>query len=157
MKKIISIIIMTLISAFLGLFILPLEVETLRWITVESSKQDVWKEISQEDYSWSWGGTKNLWVEGDATFEVTELKEADFEVLFIVRNKERQEVGSGKVYLEKIPEGLWLRCEYIYAADYAPFSRLQDWLHRGEVAIKLDKALKRMKIDLEKKSKNEDR
>jgi hypothetical protein len=156
MKKIIGIIILTLISAFLGLFILPLEVETLRWITVESSKQDVWKEISQEDYSWSWGGTKNLWVEGDATFEVTELKEDDFEVIFIVRNKERQEVGSGKVYLEKIPEGLWLRCEYIYAADYAPFARLQDWLHRGEVAIKLDKALKRMKIDLEKKSKNED-
>lgn len=156
MKKIIAIIIVTLISAFLGLFILPLEVETLRWITVETSKQDVWNKISQEDYSWSWGGSKTLWVEGNATFEVTERNEDDFEILFIVRNKELQEIGSGKVYLEKIPEGLWLRCEYIYTADYAPFARLQDWLHRGEVAIKLDEALLRMKTDLENKPKGED-
>ena len=156
MKKIVGIIIATIISAFLGLFILPLEVETTRWITVERPEQEVWKEISHADYSWVWGTSKNAWIEESTQFQIDEIKDEDFEIFFTVRNDKQEEIGAGKVYLEKIPEGLWLRCKYVYAADYAPIARLQDWLRRGELAIQIDKALLRMKTDLERKSSGED-
>ena len=157
MKKIIAIIIATIISGFLGLFILPLEVETTRWITIERPKQDVWDDISHKDYSWNWGTSKDSWVEDGTSFQVKDVKNEDFEILFAVKNDNQEEIGSGKVYLEKIPEGLWLRCKYVYMANYAPVSRLQDWLHRGKIAVQIDKALLRVKTELEQKSSGEDK
>lgn len=155
MKKIVAIIIVTIISAFLGLFILPLEVETTRWITIERPKEDVWQEISDQNYTWGWGATKEDWIESDTQFQISDIKNDDFEILFTVTNASREQVGAGKVYLEKIPEGLWLRCKYTYTADYSPINRLQDWLRRGELAIQIDKALLRIKTDLEQKSTGE--
>lgn len=156
MKKIVGIIIMTIFSAFLGLFVLPLEVETTRWITVERSTKHVWKEISDQNYSWSWGASKDAWIEDNTYFYISEVKNEDFELHFRVKNDAQEEIGSGKVYLENIPEGLWLRCKYVYVADYAPIGRLQDWLRRGELAIQIDKALLRMKTNLEQKPQGKD-
>lgn len=152
MKKISIIIVITIISGFLGLFILPLKVETTRWVTVEDMG---WEELfsilqdnSTQPQFWNWDGQESansiVWVESGTTFQITEEDKEDKELLFSIRDA-KEEIGNGRIYLEEIPQGLWLRCYYTYQADYSPFSRFQDWIRRGEIALDIDKALLRIK------------
>ena len=46
MNKIVLAIVAVLLSVYLGLFILPREVETTRWVKVDVPQEIVWKEVS---------------------------------------------------------------------------------------------------------------
>ena len=154
MNKIVVAIAVVILSAFLGLFILPRKVETIRWVKVDVPQEVVWKEVSNTknwntwqpwaiddsaiEIPWDDGVLSNLTVVDDGE---TGVKEVRFTV---------EPNAEGRVYLEKVPEGLWVRCEYIYQAPYAPIARLQAWFHRSEVALKLDDGLLELQKKLQK-------
>lgn len=154
MNKIVVAIAVMIVSAFLGLFILPREVETTRWVKVDAEIETVWTEVSNTKnwnswqpwatsptdatISWDGGEVSNIQVVND---ESTGVKEVRFDV---------EPNAKGRLYLEKVPEGLWVRCEYIYEAPYAPIGRLQAWFHRSEIALNLDKGLEELQRRLEK-------
>ena len=54
MKKILYSIVATVISAFFGLFILPLDVETHRWEQIDVPREVLWVQISDLDKWNSW-------------------------------------------------------------------------------------------------------
>ena len=56
MNKIVIAIAVTILSTFLGLFILPRQVETTRWVQVDVPEDVVWTEIS-EVQNWKIGIT----------------------------------------------------------------------------------------------------
>ncbi len=154
MNKIVVAIAVMIVSAFLGLFILPREVETTRWVKVDAEIETVWTEVSNTQnwnswqpwatsptdtaISWDGGEVSNIQVVND---EATGVKEVQFDV---------EPNAKGRLYLEKVPEGLWVRCEYIYEAPYAPIGRLQAWFHRSEIALNLDQGLEELQRRLEK-------
>ncbi len=154
MNKIVVAIAVMIVSAFLGLFILPREVETTRWVKVDAEIEAVWTEVSNTKkwnswqpwatsptdaiISWDGGEVSNIQVVND---ESTGVKEVRFDV---------EPNAKGRLYLEKVPEGLWVRCEYTYEAPYAPIGRLQAWFHRSEIALNLDKGLEELQRRLEK-------
>ena len=150
MKKIIYLIITTVISAFLGIFILPIEVETKRWVEIDSSEEKIWSEISQVEHWENWqiwddknGDNSTKWYSGKLA-----LSDVDKEsriVHFTVDNKG----GQGTLAIEKVPDGVWLGCTYSFQARYMPWDRLSDWLKRGELALDIDKALQKIKKNLE--------
>ena len=155
MNKIIVAIAVTIFSAFLGLFILPRKVETTRWVKVDTEESVVWTEISDAkkwnqwqpwasdvnstSIPWDGGEVSNIQVIDDPARAV---KEVTFDVA---------PVGKGRLYLEKVPEGLWIRCEYIYEAPYSPIQRLEGWMHRSEVALKIDSGLEKLEQLLKEK------
>jgi len=153
MKKIAILCLAGLLSLFFGLFILPLDVETTRWITLSRPEEAVWTSLNDPNFIWRWseGNTTETirWIDNRSSFEVTEVKAEEKEIFFVVKDESQQEIGDGKIFLENIPLGLWLRCEYSYPAEYSPFARLGDWLRRGDIAIQIDKGLLRMKEQLE--------
>lgn len=140
MNKIVIAIAVTILSTFLGLFILPRQVETTRWVQVDVPEDVVWTEIS-EVQNWKkwqpWTGSDEAVPWDTGTVSVTkvdpEIKKISFDVV--------PDIGRGELYLEKIPEGLWIRCYYTYTVEYAPWSRLQGWMRRSEVALKIDTGL----------------
>lgn len=152
MNKIVIAIAVTILSTFMGLFILPQTVETIRWVQVDLPEDVVWAKVSDHT---QWNQWQPWAVEPSAspipwdgaTLTVSkvdsELKSVDFEV------PDKQ--GEGSLYLEKKPEGLWIRCRYAFQAEYAPIARLQGWMHRSEVALKLDDGLVKLKQQLEQK------
>ena len=140
MNKIVIAIAITILSSFLGLFILPRQVETTRWVQVETPEDVVWAEISdvQKWKSWQpWAdSTEGIpWDQGTVSVTKidTDIKKVSFDV--------EPDIGRGELYLEKIPEGLWIRCYYTYTVEYAPWARLQGWMRRSEVALKIDSGL----------------
>ena len=150
MNKIVIAIAVTILSAFMGLFILPQKVETIRWVQVDIPEDVVWTKISDANQWHQW----QPWASSDSSNTIpwdggvltvskvdTELKSVGFEV--------PDNNGEGALYLEKKPEGLWIRCRYAFQADYAPIARLQGWMHRSEVALKLDEGLVALKQQLE--------
>ena len=149
MKKIIYLIITTVISAFFGIFILPVEVETKRWVEIDSSEEKIWQEISQVERWESWqpwetkSGDTDKWYGGTVT--LSEADQENLTVRFTVDNK----VGQGTFVIEKVPDGVWLGCTYSFQARYMPWGRLSDWLKRGELALDIDKALQKIKKNLE--------
>ena len=151
MNKIVIAIAVTILSSFLGLFILPQQVETTRWVQVETPEDIVWKEIS-DPLNWNqW----QPWADGESgevpwdggVVSVTkvdaEIKKISFDVV--------PQKGRGELYLEKVPEGLWIRCYYTYSVDYAPWSRLQGWMRRSDVALKIDAGLEKLQQTLVEK------
>ncbi len=68
-------------------------------------------------------------------------------VEFTVANKD----GEGKLEIQEMPDGLWLSCYYTFQANYAPWSRLVDWLGRGQLALEIDDSLQKIKNKLESK------
>ena len=54
MKKILYVIIATLISAFVGLFVLPQQVETIRWQGVDTTEDLLWSQVSDLSQWNSW-------------------------------------------------------------------------------------------------------
>ena len=154
MNKIVLAIVAVLLSVYLGLFILPREVETTRWVKVDVPQEIVWNEVSNvkawntwqpwatsiqpEPIPWDQGEVGNIKVIND---ESTGVQEIRFDVA---------PNGEGRLYLEKIPDGLWVRCEYIFEAPYSPFGRLQAWFHRSEIALSLDSGLEELQRKLQK-------
>ena len=154
MNKIVVAIAVTLLSAYLGLFILPRKVETTRWVKVDVPQDVVWTEVSNiaawntwqpwaestsgDTIPWDGSVVSNVEVVNDASTGVQEVR---FEV---------EPNAEGRLYLEKIPDGLWIRCEYIFEAPYAPIGRLQAWFHRSEIALNLDKGLETLQVKLQK-------
>jgi hypothetical protein len=150
MKKIVYVVIATIISAFFGLFILPRTVETMRWIELDVSEEKIWSEISQLEQwnSWQpWGEESQkgevAWYGG--TVSISKLDKENLTVHFQVDHKD----GEGLLSIEKMPDGLWLGCSYSFQTNYAPWSRLNDWLDRGELALNIDRSLKKIKKKLE--------
>ena len=150
MNKIVIAIAVTILSTFMGLFILPQTVETIRWVQVDIPEDVVWAEVSDHTRWNQWqpwavdtSSSPIPWDGGTLTVSKvdSELQSVDFEV---VDNQ-----GEGALYLEKKPEGLWIRCRYAFQAEYAPIARLQGWMHRSEVALKLDDGLMKLKQRLE--------
>ena len=155
MTKIKTLIVMTVCSCFLGLFILPQEVSTTRWVEVHVSAEQAWREISATDNWPTWAP----WSKGDKISAaipwddgVLSFREIDAEnqtVFFDVLQRKSGAKGQGKLYVEKVPEGVWIRCQYEYEVDYAPWNRLSGWLHRGDVALLLDDGLMKLQQKLE--------
>ena len=150
MNKIVIAIAVTILSTFMGLFILPQTVETIRWVQVDLPEEVVWAEVSDSTRwnRWQPWASKDSdsviqWDGGVATVTKVdaELQSVDFDV--------PENNGEGTLYLEKKPEGLWIRCRYAFQAEYAPIARLQAWMHRSEVALKLDDGLLKLKQQLE--------
>ena len=140
MNKIVIAIAITILSSFLGLFILPRQVETTRWVQVETSEDVVWAEISEVEKwkNWQpWSGSSDGIPWDGGTVSVTKIDTSIKKVSFDVE----PDIGRGELYLEKIPEGLWIRCYYTYTVEYAPWARLQGWMRRSEVALKIDSGL----------------
>ena len=154
MNKIVVAIAVVILSAFLGLFILPRKVETTRWVKVDIPQEVVWAEVSNTKRWNTWqpwatdaSATEIPW-DGGVLSDITVVDDGETgvkEVRFTVDPN-----AEGRVYLEKVPEGLWVRCEYIYQAPYAPIARLQGWFHRSEVALKLDDGLLKLQKKLQK-------
>jgi len=154
MNKVVLAIAGVFLSAFFGLFILPRDVETTRWVQVEVPQELVWQEVSNtktwntwqpwasahsgDVIPWDDGVVSNIEVVNDTSTGVQEVR---FKV---------EPNAEGRLYLEKIPDGLWVRCEYIFEAPYEPFGRLQAWFHRSEVALKLDSGLEELQRKLQK-------
>ena len=159
MNKIILAIVAVLLSAYLGLFILPRKVETTRWVKVDVPEEIVWKEVSDvkawntwqpwatseaaEPIPWDDGVVSNINVVNDKS---TGVKEVQFDV---------EPNAQGRLYLEKIPDGLWVRCEYIFEAPYAPVGRLTAWFHRSEIALNLDTGLEALQRKLQNIQSNQ--
>ncbi len=153
MNKIVVAIAVTILSAFLGLFILPRKVETTRWVKVDTPQEVVWQDVSNlktwntwqpwatdanaTDIAWDGGVLSNVEVVNDTETGVQEVR-------FTVEPN-----AEGRLYLEKVPEGLSVRCEYIFEAPYAPIGRLQGWFHRSEVALQLDQGLETLQKRLQ--------
>ena len=110
MKKIVYVIVITVISAALGLFILPRKVETMRWIAVDASKEEIWSEISQLQKWNNWqpwaeqSTDKVMWYGGEVS--ISEVSEEEGTVLFTVDKDD----GEGKLSIEQMPDGLWVGC-----------------------------------------------
>ena len=152
MKKIVYVIVATIISAFLGLFILPKKVETKRWIEIDASEEQIWAEVSQLQQwnAWQpWGDSESekqvIWYGG--TVSISELDKENLTVHFVVDKDD----GEGNFTIEQMPDGLWLGCYYSFQADYLPWGRLMDWLDRGNLALNIDSALQKIKKNLESK------
>jgi hypothetical protein len=150
MKKLFYTVILTLVSAFVGLFILPLKVETQRWIQINAPEENIWAEIENVQKWQSWtSGTMNKsqleWLGGSVSISSVDKKNKSVE--FTVNNKD----GQGKLELQEMPEGLWLSCYYSFQAEYAPWNRLIDWLGRGALALEIDDSLQKIKNNLESK------
>ena len=141
---------------FYGIVYSPTEVETIRWVQVDLPEDTVWSEVSDPTRWNRWqpwasdeSSTVIQWDGGVATVTKVdaELKSVDFDV--------PESNGEGSLYLEKKPEGLWIRCRYAFQAEYAPIARLQGWMHRSEVALKLDDGLLKLKQQLEMQEETE--
>ena len=91
-----------------------------------------------EPIPWDDGVVSNIKIVNDDSTGVQEVR-------FAVEPN-----AEGRLYLEKIPDGLWVRCEYIFEAPYAPFGRLQAWFHRSEIALNLDSGLEELQRKLQK-------
>ena len=148
MKKILLAIVFTVFSAFLGLFVLPREVSTTRWVMSTQPEEVVWKEISDVSQwnawqPWATSPTDKIIPWDDGTVNVTEINEKDKFISFEVNASTDSDTTDkkGKLYIEKIPEGLWIRCQYSYTVAYNPIARLQGWMKRGTLALELDKGL----------------
>lgn len=154
MNKIVLAIAGVILSAFFGLFILPRDVETTRWVQVDVPQEMVWQEVSDtkawntwqpwatansgDVIPWDDGVISSIEVVNDASTGVQEVR---FKV---------EPNAEGRLYLEKIPDGLWIRCEYIFEAPYEPIGRLQAWFHRSEIALNLDAGLEELQRKLQK-------
>ena len=93
MNKIILAIVAVLLSAYLGLFILPRKVETTRWVKVDVPEEVVWKEVSDvkawntwqpwatteasDSIPWDDGVVSNINIVND---DSTGVKEIQFDV-----------------------------------------------------------------------------
>ena len=151
MRKIIYIVIYTIISAFLGLFILPQKVETKRWIQLTDIPEDkLWNEISQDEQWPDWiasadSGNSMMWLGG--TVKIGDVDEKSKTVRFEID----KDSGEGIFTIEQMPDGQWLSCYYSFQAEYLPWARLLDWMGRGELALEIDDSLQKIKKNLESK------
>ena len=115
-----------LIATVLGIFILPREVKSTRWMEVDAPESVVWSQVYPMK-SWSaW----NIW--GNSGVDESQA---------FWRGQSVQ-IASGLIALDQQPDQLWIQWEHEYEAGYMPLARLTDWAARSELALQLDQALK---------------
>ena len=133
-----------LVSVVLGVFILPRDVKSTRWMEVDASSEVVWSQVYPMA-SWSaW----NIWgKEGVAESQpfwrgqALQITEVDLEKK-VVKYSVVGQNASGLIALDQQPDQLWIQWEHEYEAGYMPWARLSDWAARSELALELDQALK---------------
>jgi hypothetical protein len=137
-------IILIVCSLLLGLFILPREIKSTRWMEVNAPSEVVWEKL-YPIASWSewntWSGegddsSQPFWNSQNVT-----LTDVDIENKRIVYEVVGQK-ASGSIKLDQQPDQLWVQWEHEFEADYSPWSRLIDWSSRSGLALELDAALK---------------
>ncbi|MEC8381049.1 MAG: hypothetical protein VXZ96_12035 [Myxococcota bacterium] len=133
-----------LIATVLGVFILPREVKSTRWMEVDAPESVVWSQVYPMK-SWSaWNIWGNSGVDESQAFwrgQSVQITDVDLEKKQIKYAVVGQN-ASGLIALDQQPDQLWIQWEHEYEAGYMPLARLTDWAARSELALQLDQALK---------------
>ena len=163
-KKVLIGILIVSISFLLSLFILPSEIQLIRFIEVSAHPDQVWGQIStiQSWGNWSEGkveGKTIEWQEG-ISLEITEVDLKRLKISYIISEYE----GKGNIIMDLSPEAMDdnsdndkvnLRWEHKYNVGYNPFDRLQHWLLKGQLALEVDDRLERLKDIAEQETKKQ--
>ena len=141
---ILSICVGLVIAVFLGVFILPRDVKSTRWMEVDAPPEVVWSQVYPMA-SWS---TWNIWAgegqDGTQPFwrgQAVQITEVDLEKK-VIRYSVVGQKASGLIALDQQPDQLWIQWEHEFEAGYMPWTRLSDWAARSELALQLDESLK---------------
>ena len=142
-----------LVAFFFGVFILPQEIQIIRWMEIDAPQERVWGAVSTVE-SWDqwdpWGSVaqngKRLWKDGEqlSFSDVDQNRQR-------IRYKLDKDSASGTVFLDPKPgnQGVWVKWEHKYTCGYSPVERLKHWLNRGQLALQLDEGLKKLKTAAE--------
>jgi hypothetical protein len=135
------------VSVTLGIFILPREVKSTRWMEVDASAEVVWEHIYPMK-SWTawniWSGesiseSQPFWR--DQQVQITEVDMEKRIIHYVVVG----ESAKGLIALDQQPDQLWIQWEHEFEAGYAPWERLSDWASRSDLALQLDQSLKSLR------------
>lgn len=135
------------VSVLLGVFILPRDVKSTRWMEVNASSDVVWGHIYPLE-SWSkwniWSGetvsdSQSFWK--GQQVQITEVDLEKKQIRYVVVGQE----ASGLIALDEQPDQLWVQWEHEFTAGYAPWVRLSDWASRSDLALQLDESLKSLR------------
>ena len=154
MKVLLIGIVASLFSLFLGLFILPQEVELIRFVDIQAQPEEVWSSISTvkawdswEPYNKKADGDSRPWSEGVLT--IVSVDPDKQEIRYEVSANEAK--GDLSLALKPADEGVILRWHHSYKGGYLPWERVENWFSRAELALKFDEGLNQLRANLEKK------
>lgn len=158
MKGILIGIVSVLFSLFLGLFILPQEVELIRFVDIQAQPEEVWSSISTvaawdswEPYKKKANGDSRPWREGALT--IVSVDPDKQEIRYEVNANDAK--GDLSLAMKPANEGVILRWHHSYKGGYLPWERVQNWFSRADLALKFDEGLNQLRINLEKKTEVE--
>ncbi|MAA78882.1 MAG: hypothetical protein CL916_06445 [Deltaproteobacteria bacterium] len=144
----------SLFSLLLGLFILPQEVELIRFMDIQAQPEVVWSSIATveawdawEPYKKKASGNTRPWSEGMLT--IVSVDPDKQEIRYEIDANEAK--GDLSLALKPANEGVIVRWHHRYKGGYWPWERVDNWFSRAELALKFDEGLHQLRINLEKK------
>lgn len=147
-------IVASLFALFLGLFILPQEVELIRFMDIQARPEAVWSSISTVEAWDSWepyqkkaSGNARPWSDGVLT--ITSVDPDKQEIRYVVSTKEAK--GDLSLALKPANEGVIVRWHHSYKGGYWPWERVENWFSRADLALKFDEGLYKLRSNLESK------
>ena len=156
MKTLIVVLLGSISSLFLGLFILPQKVELIRFVDIQARPDQVWDSISTVQAWDSWDpykkkseGTSRPWKEG--VLSIVSVDPDKQEIRYQITVDE----GAGDLSLGMKPagEGVTLRWHHSYVGGYWPWERIVNWFDRSKLALTFDEGLQQLKQNVESVSK----
>lgn len=154
MKPIVIFLCASFFALFLGLFMLPQQVEMIRFIDIKARPEKVWMNIATVKGWDSWDPYKKNsqqntrpWKEGDLTITAVDADKQEIKYTISINDGE----GDISLGLKPANEGTVVRWRHSYVGGYWPWERVPNWLNRGKFALELQDGLEKLKQISEEK------